>query len=180
MHLSTLAQLLKNPLQRRRPRLYSWVGKIHQRRDRLPTPGFWPGELQTVSTGSQKVRHDWATFTFTVSKMVFLFLFQTLPSNLPPCFTRIKLQPLIWFGHIQPPTLLPILSPGCHLNYNINHNSIPPPCKTKSSHILQVSSLQSHEYYSRLLSTHCSFLPLLKVDCPSLGRKRVKYVVFNN
>ena len=45
VHLPTLAQLLKNPLQHRRLWLDSWVGKTHRRRDRLPAPGFWPGEL---------------------------------------------------------------------------------------------------------------------------------------
>ena len=35
---SLLAQLIKDPLQRRRPWLDSWVQKIHWRRDRLPTP----------------------------------------------------------------------------------------------------------------------------------------------
>ena len=29
----------------RRPRFYSWVGKIPWRRERLPTPAFWPGEI---------------------------------------------------------------------------------------------------------------------------------------
>ena len=36
----------------------SLVGKILWRRDRLPTPIFWPGELQGQSIGSQRVRHD--------------------------------------------------------------------------------------------------------------------------
>ena len=26
----------------------SWVGKIHWRRDRLPTPEFWPGEFHRL------------------------------------------------------------------------------------------------------------------------------------
>ena len=86
-------------LQCRRPQFNSWVGKIHWRRDRLPTPVFlefpcgssskesacnvWdlgsipglgrsPGEgngyqLQYSglenSMGSQRIRHDWVTFT---------------------------------------------------------------------------------------------------------------------
>ena len=29
----------------RRPRFDSWVGKIPWRRERLPTPVFWPGEI---------------------------------------------------------------------------------------------------------------------------------------
>ena len=35
-----VAQLVKNLLQCRRPLFDSWVGKIHWRRDRLPTPVF--------------------------------------------------------------------------------------------------------------------------------------------
>ena len=62
-----------------------WGGKIHWRRDRLPTLVFWPGEFHgqfssiasgfftswatkealNGLTGSQRVRHDWVTFTFT-------------------------------------------------------------------------------------------------------------------
>ena len=40
-------------------KLMSWVGKIPWRRKRLPTPVFWPR--------SQRIRHDWANFTFTFS-----------------------------------------------------------------------------------------------------------------
>ena len=32
-------------LQHGRPQLDPWVGKIPWRRERLPTPGFWPGEF---------------------------------------------------------------------------------------------------------------------------------------
>jgi len=44
---SLIAQLVKNLLQCRRPWFDSWVGKIHCRRDRLPTPVFldFPGGL---------------------------------------------------------------------------------------------------------------------------------------
>ena len=38
---SLVAQLIKNP-----PAMWeTWVGKIPWRRERLPTPGFWPGEF---------------------------------------------------------------------------------------------------------------------------------------
>ena len=57
---SLVAQLVKNPLQCRRPGFNPWVGKIPQRRERLPTPLFWPGEFW-----SQRVGHNRATFTFT-------------------------------------------------------------------------------------------------------------------
>ena len=39
-----IAQLVKNPTCRR-PWFDSWVGKISWRRERLPIPAFWPGEL---------------------------------------------------------------------------------------------------------------------------------------
>ena len=42
---SLVAQLVKNHLQGRRPGLDPRVGKIPWRRERLPTPVFWPGEF---------------------------------------------------------------------------------------------------------------------------------------
>ena len=45
LRASPVAQLVKNRLQSRRPGLHPWVGKIPWRRERLPTPVFWPGEL---------------------------------------------------------------------------------------------------------------------------------------
>ena len=42
---SLVAQLLRILLQCRRPGLNPWVGKIPWRRERLPTPVFWPGEF---------------------------------------------------------------------------------------------------------------------------------------
>ena len=51
---SLVAQLVKNP-----PALLEiWVGKIPWRRERLPTPVFWPGEFHGLSMGSQRVGHD--------------------------------------------------------------------------------------------------------------------------
>ena len=38
---SLIAQLVKNPLQCRTPQFDSWVGKIHWRKDSLPTSVFW-------------------------------------------------------------------------------------------------------------------------------------------
>ena len=50
--------------------LDTWVGKISQKREWLPTLVFWLGESpwteepdRLQSTGSQRVGHDWATFT---------------------------------------------------------------------------------------------------------------------
>ena len=42
---SLVAQLVKNLLQCGRPGFNPWVGKIPWRRERLPTPVFWPGEF---------------------------------------------------------------------------------------------------------------------------------------
>ena len=38
------------------------VGKIPWRRERLPTPLLWPGEVHGQSMGLQRVGHNWATF----------------------------------------------------------------------------------------------------------------------
>ena len=41
-----VAQLVKNPPAMRETWVDPWVGKMPWRRERLPTPVFWPGELQ--------------------------------------------------------------------------------------------------------------------------------------
>ena len=48
---SLVTQLVKNPPGR--TGLNPWVGKIPWRRERLPTPVFWPGEFHAPSMGSQ-------------------------------------------------------------------------------------------------------------------------------
>ena len=40
---SLVAQLVKNMPVMGKPEFDPWVGKIPWRRDRLPTPVFWPG-----------------------------------------------------------------------------------------------------------------------------------------
>ena len=42
---SLVAQLVKNPPAMGRPGFDPWAGKIPWRRERLPTPVFWPGEF---------------------------------------------------------------------------------------------------------------------------------------
>ena len=61
---SLVAQLVKN-LPAMLPGFDPAVGKIPWRRERLPTPVFWPGESHGEkslvgyrSMGSQRVRHD--------------------------------------------------------------------------------------------------------------------------
>ena len=50
------------------PGFYPWVGKIPWRRERLPTPVFWPGEFHGLySPRGRRVVHNWVTFTFIQS-----------------------------------------------------------------------------------------------------------------
>ena len=65
-----MAQLVKNP-----PAMQEkWVGKIPWRRERPPTPVFWPGEFHILqSIGLQRVGHDWVTFTFILCKAIEIF-----------------------------------------------------------------------------------------------------------
>ena len=57
---SLVAQLVKNL---RRPGFDPWIGKIPRGRKPQPTPVFWPGEFHGLFMGSQRVRHNWVTFT---------------------------------------------------------------------------------------------------------------------
>ena len=43
--VSLVAQLVNNTPARRETWVQSWVGKIPWRRERLPSPVFWPGEF---------------------------------------------------------------------------------------------------------------------------------------
>ena len=40
-----MAQMVKCPSAMQETQVRSWVGKIPWRRERLPTPVFWPGEF---------------------------------------------------------------------------------------------------------------------------------------
>ena len=69
---SPVAHWQRIHLQCRRPGFDSWVGKIAWRRERLPTPVFWPGEFHGLqSTRSQRVGHSWVTYTFTFQRIVY-------------------------------------------------------------------------------------------------------------
>ena len=46
-----------------RPGFHPWVGKIPWKRERLPTPVFWPGEFHGLcSQWGHRFWHDWETF----------------------------------------------------------------------------------------------------------------------
>ena len=54
--------------------VWSCVGRILWRRERLPSPVFWPGEFYGLQpVGLQRVRYNWATCTFTSEVAVGLF-----------------------------------------------------------------------------------------------------------
>ena len=75
--ISLVVQLVKNPPAVQETWVRSPVGQILWRRERLPTPVLWPGELHGLcvwSTELQRVGHDWATFTSIHSIFRFLYL----------------------------------------------------------------------------------------------------------
>ena len=61
-------------LQRRKPGFDPWVGKIPWRRERLPTPVFWPGESHGLySSWGRKESHltEWLSKAQESAKTVF-------------------------------------------------------------------------------------------------------------
>ena len=63
---SLVAWLVKNCLQCGRPGLDPWVGKIPWKRERLPTPVFWPGEFHGLySPWGHKESDTMSDFHFT-------------------------------------------------------------------------------------------------------------------
>ena len=62
---SRVAHLKKLCLQYGTPGFDPWVGKIPWRRERLPTPVFWPGEFHGLY-GVAKSRTRLSDFTFTL------------------------------------------------------------------------------------------------------------------
>ena len=66
---SLVAQLVKNPpaMQETWVQSPGWEDPLEM--ERLPTPVFWPREFHGLCSpwGSQRVRHNRATFTFTLS-----------------------------------------------------------------------------------------------------------------
>ena len=68
------AQLVKNPPAMWETWIWSWVGKIPWRRERLPTPVFWPGEFHGLVQGVAKNQTRLSDFHFH-------FLFMTSASK---------------------------------------------------------------------------------------------------
>ena len=69
-----VAQLINN-LPVKRSQFDSCVGKIPWRRNRLPTPIFWPGRFHGLySPWGRRVGHDWVTFTSLVAQWWWIHL----------------------------------------------------------------------------------------------------------
>ena len=62
--------MLKNPLQCERPGFDPWVRKIPWRRERLPTPVFWPGDFHRLYNPWGLEESDTTDFHFTLDQMV--------------------------------------------------------------------------------------------------------------
>ena len=84
---SLVTQLVKNHLQCGRPGFDSWVGKIPWRRERLPTPIFWPEEFHGVAESWTWLSdfhlyfdsfhfhlYDWVTFTCILIAFTFTYI----------------------------------------------------------------------------------------------------------
>ena len=63
LRASLAAQLVQNLPAMRETWVWPLIGKIPWRRKLQPTPVFWPGEFHELFMCSQRVRHDWMTFT---------------------------------------------------------------------------------------------------------------------
>ena len=62
---SLVAQLVKNPPAMWETWIWSLCWEDPLEKERLPTPVFWPGEFRGLySSWSQRIGHDWVTFTF--------------------------------------------------------------------------------------------------------------------
>ena len=72
---SLVAQLVKKTqLQCGRPGFDPWVGKIPWRRERLPTPVFWPREFHGLYSSRGHKESDSLTFQFSFKTFTLNFL----------------------------------------------------------------------------------------------------------
>ena len=68
---SFVAQLVKNPLAMWETWVSSLGWESPWRRERLPTPVFWTREFHGLyRSWGHRVRHDWATFTHSLTKIL--------------------------------------------------------------------------------------------------------------
>ena len=89
---SLVAQLVKNPPAVQETWVQNpWVGKIHWRREQLPTPVFWPGEFRGLcsrwghkewDTTKQLSLHSTAAIRIFRSPLYFLFFNSCTPGDI--------------------------------------------------------------------------------------------------
>ena len=90
------AQLMKN-LSAMQDRFDSWVGKIHWRRDRLPTPVFWPREFYRLYSPWGCKESD-MTEWLSHRPIALKFLFLAKPSF---SFKLLEISTLMSYKHFK-------------------------------------------------------------------------------
>ena len=95
-----VAQLVKNPLQYGRPGFDSCVGKTPWRKEWLPTPVFWPGELHGLhSSWGRKESDTTEQLSLSVSKQISIFGICALCEKLSEL--RFTLVTLSYVNHLD-------------------------------------------------------------------------------
>ena len=159
---SLVPQLVKNPPAMRETR----VGKIPWRRERLPTPVFWPGEFHGPSMGLQRVGHDWGTFTFTLLHF-FLDYTNQVTGKVPGAVLRACMPELGEGLH----TVLRVRSGRAGSSGRLSHSAT----DASAHRCCALSPLAPKAYHLELL------LPLatsLLAECPSVLNNF--YILCNN
>ena len=97
------------PLLCRRPGLDAWVGKIPWRKERLPTPVFWPGEFHGLYSPWGHKKSDmteWLSVSLSFSCLIYI-----LPFLMAKCLkivTDVESEVLFW-NRQNYAALLPLL-----------------------------------------------------------------------
>ena len=99
-----MAQLVKNPPAMQESRFDSWIGKICWRRERLPTPEFWPREFHGLYStwGVAKSWTQLSNFHFTSCLLWRNVCLDILPIFCLGCLSGTELHELlIYFGDLS-------------------------------------------------------------------------------
>ena len=130
---SLMVQLVKFCLKCGRLGFDPRVGKIPWSREWLTTTVFWPGEFYGLySPRGNRVRHDWATFTFTIwtfwteltkgTCSVVLKLVHIMRWHFYLCCVSIRIFVMLqWVNHMRM-HYSPIFEKQHSVNSTINHS----------------------------------------------------------
>ena len=144
---SLVAQMVKNPPEMVETRVWSWVEKIPWRRERLPTPVFWPGEYHGQK--SLMCCSPWGCNESDTTEWLSRY---TLVINLRKCF----------FLHLRWLCILLLLGRILCVHTHTHthtHVYIEREREKERAYILSVVLFKSPNYWYSL----CMFYPLLKV-----------------